>query len=368
MRDQSPFPNDITWDELDRYLAGESSAEESVRVADILKQVPEAELIMKRQGHFQAGETDKFAAGVFLGRTSVEESWRSFLSVVADEEAVLNIEKNQDSLASGSPLMSKTPVSREGKSFLRGPYIAVSALAALVVILLAGVTIFLNGTDSNPYNGIQSASVYTTPAGRQARLTLPDGTSVLLDVGSRLEVPGSFGEGARDVTLTGQAEFEVVHHAGTPFIVNTRYEKATVLGTRFAVRSYEDERSVVLAVSEGRVGLGAVILQAGEQVVLHSDDSGVRYSDVQSIDPAMTSFARGVLIIDDRKLGDVLPDLERWYGVQFEIADSTIIQKRINGHFEWGPVSDLIEVLEWTLDLKVSRTGQTIMLDIQEKE
>ncbi len=91
--------------------------------------------------------------------------------------------------------------------------------------------------------------------GRQY-IDLPDGSTVILNDSSRLTYKASFGEGSREVFLTGEGYFDIKHDTANPFIVHTGKLKTTVLGTAFNVKAYDNQEQVIVTVTRGKVAVG----------------------------------------------------------------------------------------------------------------
>ncbi|HUP12207.1 MAG TPA: FecR family protein, partial [Niastella sp.] len=92
----------------------------------------------------------------------------------------------------------------------------------------------LNGHSSLTFNTL------VIPRGGQYQLTLPDGTKVWLNAATKLRYPVHFAANERRVELTGEAYFEVAHHANHPFRVVSPKQEVQVLGTHFNVKAYDD--------------------------------------------------------------------------------------------------------------------------------
>ena len=86
-------------------------------------------------------------------------------------------------------------------------------------------------------------------------VSLPDGSSVLLRRGSRIDFPAEFTDSNRIVYLTGEGFFEVAKDASRPFLVHANGVIAQAVGTSFTVRAYASDRSVVVTVRSGRVAV-----------------------------------------------------------------------------------------------------------------
>lgn len=87
------------------------------------------------------------------------------------------------------------------------------------------------------------------------RLSLSDGSVVILQPGSALQYPAQFGVDKREVYLIGAAFFEVVKNPKQPFLVYANELVTKVLGTSFWVRAVAGELTVQVVVRTGRVSV-----------------------------------------------------------------------------------------------------------------
>src|SRR5690606_35975161 len=115
-------------------------------------------------------------------------------------------------------------------------------------------------------------------------------------------------------------------------VVTTGSVATTVLGTSFGVRRYATDTVVEVAVAQGRVGMRAgagvesqTVLGTGD-IARVSDALGVTVSRGNVMTPHL-AWAEGQLFFTGQRLGDVVPDLERWYGVQVVVADSVLLDR-----------------------------------------
>jgi len=170
----------------------------------------------------------------------------------------------------------------------------------------------------------------TTP--RPRRLTLPDGSQVVLYQNTRISYPRQFTAAKREVYLTGEAFFDVQKDPRRPFLVYANEMVTKVLGTSFFVKAYEQDKNVLVTVRTGKVSvfaqsdgqaatqkasreLGGMILTPNQQATLIRDDSRLLRSLVAQpvrVDnqPVTTAFT-----FRQTPIADVFAALERAYGV-----------------------------------------------------
>ena len=140
---------------------------------------------------------------------------------------------------------------------LRGGKWRTWVAAATAAALLAGGWWFWKGK-SRPIplaGGIVKGSVAPETGGKQF-IHLPDGSTVLLNEGSRLSYPDNFSGSKREVELTGEAYFDIREEKGRPFVVRAGNVTTTVLGTSFNIMAYPGKKAVTVTVITGKVRVG----------------------------------------------------------------------------------------------------------------
>ncbi len=206
----------------------------------------------------------------------------------------------------------------------------------------------------------QAASVitYSTANGERANITLPDGSRVVLNVGSRIGVPTNFGPGNRTLQLWGEALFTVTHTRGAPFIVTTGKTVARVLGTSFAVRHYTTDRVTSVVVREGRVAVQGVVVSAHQAAEIGQGGFPI----LRRADPAQFSFATGVLTLTGVPLKDAVIELGRWYDADIRIGSPELANYPIDATCAAGSIANLAAILQMAFDGRVARNGRVLTL------
>ena len=189
--------------------------------------------------------------------------------------------------------------------------------------------------------------VYVTD--RNSQLNLSDGTKVWLSANSQLHYQQSFTGKPRDVTLVGEAYFEVAHNNKQPFRVLTGGQMVVALGTSFNVRAYDLEPDVKVALVEGSVSVTAG--KSGEEVILiPSQEASVLKNDgtiaVNNVDlENLMSWKTGRYVFHDMKFEEIVKVLEKGFSITIRIENESLKSKPYNMRFENG------ESLEKILDL-----------------
>jgi transmembrane sensor len=120
-----------------------------------------------------------------------------------------------------------------------------------------------------------------TKKGSKSHIVLPDGTNVWLNADSKIIYPGNFQGETREVSLVGEAFFDVVKNVNKPFIIHTGTMDVKVLGTAFNVRSYPGEMTTEASLLRGLIEVTLngtekkkILLKPNEKLtVLNSDES-----------------------------------------------------------------------------------------------
>ncbi len=250
------------------------------------------------------------------------------------------------------------------RSFSSG-LLRAAAIAALVIGGVAIRAIVTRESEQAPRE--VAMHEYTTRRAQHARVRLPDGTSVVLSVDSRLRVPEDYGRGAREVYLDGEARFDVEHDVRRPFRVYAAGVVAEDLGTVFGVRAYPADTSVTVVVAEGLVEVKtaapdrpevAYRLEPG-QLARVGQSGEVRVErDVDAAD--YLAFAEGRLVFRDTPLGEAAAQLGRWYNVDVRVADPELAALPLTASFGPEPIADILNLIALSLGIRHEREGDVV--------
>lgn len=226
---------------------------------------------------------------------------------------------------------------------------AIGIAAALLFMLTAGyLTYTSNFSPKQQVYLVQQA----THAAERRTIVLADGSRVTLNNKSKLRYSSVFTNTKREVYLTGEAFFEVVHDIKRPFIVHTSTLKVQVLGTSFNVKSYEHDARVSVGVATGKVGVNGMnvkktyMLLPGNLLSCNKSDTLFKQSTV-SIDEIL-GWQNGLLVFHQESLRDIVPELERWYNVTIQINTANLLKKRITASFSKKPLAEVMDILSKT--------------------
>lgn len=213
---------------------------------------------------------------------------------------------------------------------------------------------------ANPKAG--QVNTLVVPNAKDYKITLSDGTKVWVNAASKLSFPFEFGPTSREVTLAGEAYFEVAKDGDRPFIVHTPQTTIQVLGTKFNVNTYQKRESTSL--TEGKVRLScanaqAIELEPGYQGNFHPAE-GFKKAPFHT-DQAL-SWMSGVYYFHNMPLADVSDVIQRWFGVKVILDRAELAAYPISGLLEKGQLKAFLNDLKTTARIDYSLSGETLHL------
>ncbi len=231
----------------------------------------------------------------------------------------------------------------------------VSGYAAVFVValLLGGLAVLLWGERTNQE---QFAEV-KVPLGQMSEITLYDGTHVWLNSGTTLKYSKSFGRESRNVTLDGEAYFDV-EKSDVPFRVYLKRSFVEVLGTQFNVISYQNYSNSEITLVEGSVnvnnlnGNNIAHLKPSQQLTI--DDVSLK-AKLKTVDTDFyVSWTEGKIVFHDEKLSEICKRLERWYNVDITLEGKEVEELIFSGTIlKNKPFSQIITAFELLLPVEI---------------
>lgn len=224
-------------------------------------------------------------------------------------------------------------------------YYSAAAAAVLLPLLALGLIWAARSKPQQP-SAVASAVEYYVNEGVKGHLELADGTHVELNSGSTLTVKGE-----RRVFLDGEGWFEVESDPEHPFFVETPSGiDVKVTGTQFNLSSYKDEPFKVLLV-KGNIELqggNAPLKVVPSQQVVVKNGQAVKSQASEEQKFTATAWKDGILAFDDKPFKEVIPMLERWYGVHFIVRSKELLDERLTGDFNTETIHEVMNVLSFT--------------------
>jgi ferric-dicitrate binding protein FerR (iron transport regulator) len=227
-----------------------------------------------------------------------------------------------------------------------------------------------------------SFTEYTVPYGSKSKITLPDSSSIWLNAGSKLRYGSTFNQSDREVSVEGEAYFQVARNEQKPFFVKTSAVTLKVLGTSFNIKAYPEENNVETTVETGSVQVlrnvegqltDRLILTAGQKATVvksgRADSMAVTTPSLPS--PASvqktkmpekvaektivaknvptelyTSWKDTRWLVNKEPLEKLAVSLERRYNIQIAFTDEQLKQFSFSGTFENETLEQVLEAIK----------------------
>ncbi|GGB11644.1 FecR family protein [Puia dinghuensis] len=359
-----------TWNLIAKKLAGEATSTELKELEDLLRNNPEL--------HYPVQTiADLWQHASPADQKQAEEAFDRHL----DRIGRLNIEYIP---APTDEPGQKPALRRRRKALLLAP----------ALLLLAGIIILVNRPKPQPAPVVAqqptpAAREVTTQTGSRTQLTLPDNTKVWLNAGSNIQYEKNFGIDNREVSLTGEAFFDVAPDAARPFVIHARKVDVRVLGTSFDLKSYPTDKTTEATLIKGSIEISIrsrpsdkIILKPNEKLVVNNDDSLLLKPAPKRKEPrpeslvviskptynqrydaiVETSWVDNKLIFQDEEFSDLAKQMERWYGVSIRFDNLRGEELRFTGIFEKETIRQALEALKLTAHFDYTIEGTQITI------
>lgn len=226
----------------------------------------------------------------------------------------------------------------------------VQRVAAILFIPMA-VTVLVLLNQSGPASSVyvQMLEVQSQP-GVVTSLRLPDSTLVYLNSASTLRYPSVFTGDTREITLSGEAYFDVMKDPAHRFIVSTpQNSRVEVLGTRFNLEAFDDMDEVVTTLVEGKVEFAyrkagreqKISIKPGQKTVYNKNSEEILVKDTNG--ESELSWKDKKVVFDHTPLQEALHMLKKRYNVEFRLKTSKYDKYTFTGTFTDQYVDEILD-------------------------
>ncbi|MEO3407840.1 FecR domain-containing protein [Mucilaginibacter sp. CAU 1740] len=233
--------------------------------------------------------------------------------------------------------------------------------ASLALLMVVGMVYWLG---SNRKNG--QAQQLVTISNREKlthKIVLSDGTQVWLNPNSSISYSkNNFADTSREVSMTGEAFFDVSHDANKPFRVTSGNIVTRVLGTAFNITAYKAEKNIHVLLVRGKVqvtsGTQHRVLLPGQLLSYNNYNSNIDVHSV-AIDGKMEAFTSGKMVFDNVPLASAIKRIADAYAVQIDLKDSSVLQnKMITGAYARNTPDEVLRRVLFIHGLKFKKKGE----------
>lgn len=321
--------NDVMDDLLVKYMLGEASGDEQVQVDKWLKERQE------NQHYFSHFKLIWAQSKELSARSNVNEheAWERFKKIVGHERPVI-------------PLSS------------RSWYSGVLRIAA-ILFLVAGAGWSLFFVMQN--NGSQLVTVKT---GSQTLIdTLPDGSIVTLNKRSSISYPERFtASDTRQITLNGEAFFQVEPDKSKPFVISVNDVTVTVVGTSFNIKSNVKKTEVIVEtglVEVGKANMKVKVSPSESLTVLRGKANLIKQKNK---DEFYNYYRTKKFVCNNTPLWKLVETLNEAYQANIVIEGESLRNKLLNTTFDEQSLPEILRIISVTFDIKAEQQGDKIIL------
>ncbi len=239
------------------------------------------------------------------------------------------------------------------KRIYRGYSIAAAVL--LIPILIAGAIWFAGqNKEESVLAESPTTSTIFAPMGSRISFSLPDGTKGWLNSGSSLEYQLPFNKN-RQVTILGEAWFDVAHDANHPFEVAAGNSKVKVLGTKFNLNAYPEEKYIEVVLEEGKVEFSTprlssnIEMKPNERLVFSKNKVTIQKTPNAS---KFAAWKEGKLVFRGDPMTEVARRLARWYNVTVVVGDKELEKYVFRGTFQDDTLEEVLRYLSMTSPIR----------------
>lgn len=228
--------------------------------------------------------------------------------------------------------------------------------AAIALLLVAGYWVMFG----------QSSQVEIATTENTKTVVLPDGSTVSLNKNSTLSYNKKFE--IREVKLKGEAFFEVTKQNGKSFAILSNGTKTEVLGTSFNIKAVDNTNNVEVTVVTGKVAVSLaktpqkkILLTPGDKAVYRKKTALIKKE--KSNDKNFLAWKTHRLAFDNHILKDIIPELERFYKIKFEVSNPKMLNCRFTGTFDNINLEQALKIIKFTLDASYKKSGNKYIIE-----
>ncbi|MDD4514032.1 FecR domain-containing protein [Massilibacteroides sp.] len=253
-------------------------------------------------------------------------------------------------------------IKRKEKHLRLIPLLRYASVAAILLVLIISAFRFISiiPQDESP---VLYEEVYVAN-GERKKITLPDGSDIMLNSGSYLRYPSHFSGNTRTIEVNGEAFLDVHPDSTKQFIVHTQSIDVKVLGTSFNVKAYADDEQVMVSVRTGKVQVdmaeASMNLKPNEIILLNTTNGELEKRNIDN--RKATAWMSGELYFNKTPITAVAKELERYYNCKIVIEDEVLKQEYVYGEHSNESLESVLKAIEYAVGIKNKREGNQIIL------
>ena len=306
------------------------------------------------KGEYSSDE-EKYLGNAFTEATNVEalkailkDQWNESFSKDADNHQLNHIlYKLNYQINASQPKDVKPRIIR-----LITWYARIAAILLIPLLVYTGIVMH----QKNQVATTEGWAEMSAPLGSRIKFSLPDGSFGWLNSGSTIKYALNFNQ-KREVQLSGQAFFDVIHQDDNKFVVKTKYLDIEVKGTAFNVAAYDNEDQIDVTLERGSVLLknakftAPIEMKPNELINYNLINQKITRTTVAAQN--YSAWKEGKLVLRNASLAELAKQLSRWYNVEVRTNDLKDTSFRYRATFENEKLEEVLRLLKITSPLKV---------------
>lgn len=247
-------------------------------------------------------------------------------------------------------------------------------LLRIAACLVMGCTFyFLIGKFKKKQPNIITYNKFTTTKGERNEIRLSDGSIVILNAASTIQIDSDFGIKKRGVLLQGEAFFLVSKDKTKPFIIKTGKIQTRVVGTSFDIKAYAEENSIRVAVSTGKVqvekegikGKTLIGKNLTHNHLLEYDLTKDTYRQMITDVDLLSAWRTNKLVFNQAPITEIARTIERSYNISVKLTGTPRKWGLYTVTFDNYPLSKILRLLANLSGITYQITKQQLIINIQ---
>ncbi|GAA4306735.1 FecR family protein [Compostibacter hankyongensis] len=261
--------------------------------------------------------------------------------------------------------------------------------AAAAVLVTTGLWLYFSlASPDIAKKDFRASNEVSTQPGSRSKIVLPDGTKVWLNSGSNLSYNDFSRTGIREVTLKGEAFFEVVHDEAHPFVVHASELEIRDIGTAFEVKSYPGDTQFEATLIEGAIEITdpreperKILLKPQEKITIpvgatlqeikkhpqddHEETTLYTIARIKPVHGGLfpeTAWVQNTLVFDNEPFAELARKMERWYNVKISFSDTVISQTRFSGIIRNETIDQAMQAMQFSVPFRYHMEGNSIRI------
>jgi transmembrane sensor len=283
----------------------------------------------------------------------------------------------------------------EFRSKLKYAGMLIASIAAIAFIVVLSI-VYVHKIIQSKTQQLFDVAFYEikAPLGAKTELTLPDGSHVWLNAGSKLRYNAAFGIKNRFIHLEGEAFFKVAKNKAIPFIVKTTDIDIKAVGTSFNVKAYNDEGTIETTLVEGKIvinrtgkvskSFGELYLEPNQKATFIKEKTSINVTDVKKFkeelppkikletgkvyivpkvdtEPAI-AWKDNRMIIRGEEMESLIIKLERKYNVSIQMESEYLKAYRFSGTLGDETLQQVLNVIKLSAPIDYSIDGKLVTI------